>query len=96
MIESFFHLFSIVAEFKLDMADSGNHGVWKCLVDTVSWEGVLCVNAEMRSCLSPESEGSGDGVPEAAVEVGYSCSFETIYSTDLHCLVDSFNHFVVN
>ena len=57
------------------MTDSGNHGVWKCLVDMVSWEGVLCVNAEMRSCTSPESEGSGDGVPEAAVGIGYSCSF---------------------
>ena len=57
------------------MADSGNHGVQKCLVDTVSWEGVLCVNAEMRRCMSPESEGSGEAVPEAAVEVGYSCSF---------------------
>ena len=63
MIESFFRLFSIVAEFKLDMADSGIHGVWKCLVDVVSWEGVLCVNAEMRRCMSPESEGSGEAVP---------------------------------
>ena len=57
------------------MADSGNHSVWKCLVDVVSWKGVLCVNAEMKSCMSPESEGSGEGVPEAAIGIGYSCSF---------------------
>lgn len=62
----------------------------------VSWEGVLCVNAEMKSCMSPESEGSGEGVPEAAIGIGYSCSFETVYSTDVYCLVDSFNHFVMN
>ena len=49
--------------------------MWKCLVDVVSWKGVLCVNAEMRSCMSPESEGSGEGVPEAAIGIGYSCSF---------------------
>ena len=41
-------------------------------VDVVSWEGVLCVNAEMRSCMSPES---GEGVPEAAVGIGDSRSF---------------------
>ena len=44
-------------------------------VDVVSWEGVLCVNAEMRSCMPPESGGSGEGVPEAAVGIGDSRSF---------------------
>ena len=44
-------------------------------MDVVSWEGVLCVNAEMKSCMSPESEGLGEGVPEAAIGIGYSCSF---------------------
>ena len=58
------------------MTDSENHGVWKCLVDMVSWEGVLCVNAKMRSCTSPESEGSGDGVPEAAVGTGIHAPFK--------------------
>ena len=44
-------------------------------MDVVSWEGVLCVNAEMKSCVPPESEVSGEGVLEVAVGIGYSCSF---------------------